>query len=626
MSKPTTPRKKLRRLQSRDLTVIGTARRMRSLMSLRERRRLWLLTPLLAVNALLQVLGIASVMPFLTLVANPDAVQQQAYLAWAYDFFGFETPLAFTIAVGATILVVVVTTNVFAALTEYGLLRFSWGLNHSLSTRLLRAYLAKPYVFFLDRNSAELAKNILGEVKHTVRSFVVSGMELLARGTVAIAIIGLLVVMDPVLAVATFGFLAAAYGVIYLGVRRNLTDIGDARSEADRERYKAAAEALAGVKEIKLLGKERPFLKRYERPSKVYVRALTRQQVISMLPRYALETIAIGALLVIVLLFLARGQGIATLLPTLGVYALASYRLLPKLQSVFNAMTNLRFSLASVAILHGDLEEAGAPDHVRREEGGPVLPLERSIELKGVTFAYPNATHPVLDGFDLRIEANTSVAFVGTTGAGKSTVVDLLLGLLRPQSGELSIDGVVVDDRNLPAWQRNLGYVPQAIYLADDTVAANIAFGVPHAEIDRAAVEQAARNASIHDFIVDELPAGYDTEIGERGVRLSGGQRQRLGIARALYRDPSVLVLDEATSALDSVTEDHIFDAVRDLGASKTIIMVAHRISTVRDCDVIFLLEHGRIAARGSYADLLRTSPAFRALANVGQATLAEVT
>ena len=607
-----------RRLQSRDIRISNSVRRMWELLSRRERRRLALLLPLLAINALLQVAGIASVMPFMSLAADPGIIEQQPYLAWAYDVLGFQTALAFTIATGALVLVVLALTSAFAAVTEYGLLRFSWGLNHSLSVRLLRAYLFKPYTFFLDHNSAELAKNTLGEVGYAVAHFVVAGMHLVARGVVAIAIVILLLAVEPLLSLATFGLLAGAYVLVFLALRRRLTELGDQRSNADGARFQAAAEALEGAKEIKLLGKEAPFLKRYERPSRLYVSALTQRQVVAMVPRHVMETMAFGAMLVIVLVFLARGQGIESILPTLGLFAFASYRLLPNLQSLFSSMTELRFALASVEILHGDLAGMSgvAPPG---DEPKEALPVQHAIELRDVTFAYPNAEHhPVLNRFHVRIASNTSVAFVGATGAGKSTVVDLLLGLLQPQRGVLAVDDVIVDDSNVRAWQLNLGYVPQSIYLADDTVAANIAFGVTPTDMDLEAVERAARYANIHDFIVGELPAGYDTEIGERGVRLSGGQRQRLGIARALYRDPAVLFLDEATSALDNVTEGGIFDAVKSLGLSKTVVMVAHRISTIRDCDTIYVLDQGKIVAQGSYEELLRTSPTFRRLARYG--------
>ncbi|MDF1522168.1 MAG: ABC transporter ATP-binding protein [Trueperaceae bacterium] len=590
--------------------------RMLRLMSADERRRLWWITPLITLNALIQVVGIASVMPFLALVADPTVIDEQPLLRAAYDLFRFENTVAFMVFTGIVVLVVLVASNAMAALTQLLMLRFSWRMNHSLSVRVLRSYLYKPYVFFLNQNTSTLAKNILGEVREAVSGFLVAGMNLVARVIVSTAILVLLVLVDPVLALVTFAFLGVAYGGFFMLVQHSLSRAGWLRSKADRERFKAASEALTGIKEIKLHGLEEPFLKRYRGPSRRYARYMARHQVITQIPRYAFETIAFGGMLVIVLFTLARGSGLAELLPTLGVYAFASYRLLPALQGVFSSMSGLKFSLAAVDVLYQDLGDAASARAAPSSDLAP-MPVRERIALRDVTFAYPGARRPVVRDLDLEIRAKSTVAFVGATGAGKTTIVDLLLGLLAPDAGALLVDGTAVDDTNLGGWQQNLGYVPQEIYLADDTVLANIAFGVPEDKVDRAAVERAARDANIHDFIVSELPLGYDTEVGERGVRLSGGQRQRLGIARALFHDPDVLILDEATSALDNVTEENIFHAVRTLGQRKTVVMIAHRLSTVRDCDVIFLLDEGKIVARGTYDRLLETSPQFRALARI---------
>ena len=289
---------------------------------------------------------------------------------------------------------------------------------------------------------------------------------------------------------------------------------------------------------------------------------------------------------------------------------------MPALQQIFSSVTAIRANEASLDAVFEDLSTANIDVPVNRDQI-TTLPFEKSLELKNITFQYPETDEPVLKNFSLSVEANTSVAFVGSTGSGKTTTVDILLGLLEPAAGHLVVDGVKVTKDKVANWQKNLGYVPQVIYLNDDSIARNIAFGVHHTQVDRKAVERAAKLANIHDFIVSDLPQGYDTPVGERGIRLSGGQRQRLGIARALYHNPAVLVLDEATSALDGVTEEHIFNAVSEIGKSKTVIMIAHRISTVRNCDVIYVLEKGRVVAHGAYENLVATSPEFRAIAQL---------
>jgi ATP-binding cassette, subfamily B, bacterial PglK len=615
MTKPTTRGEPTPALPD-DMSLAKGMRYLLELMSPAERRQLWRLAPVMALNAVAQIVGITSVMPFLALIASPDAIEEQALLRWAYDALGFQSPTAFLIAVGMGVLAALVFSNAFAALTNWLLLRFSWNLNLTLSVRMLRTYLAKPYVFFLNRNSSELAKNILAEVQQVVSGYAVAAVNVLSLVVVAVFIVGLLVAVEPLLSLTAFGILGGAYAGVLQLLQRGMRERGRRRKEANQTRFTVALEALTGIKEIKLLGKERPILRRFLEPSRAYVRALVRQQVLNMLPRYLFETIVVAGIVAVVLALLARGAAITEVLPTLGVFAFASYRLLPVLQSIFGRLNDMRFSLAAIEVLHRDLERGGGTRPLDREDVTP-LPFRRSLELRGIGFSYPNAPQPVFADLDLTIPANTSVAFVGPTGAGKTTIIDLLLGLLSPQVGKLAVDGVAIDADNLNAWQRNLGYVPQAIHLSDDTVAANIAFGVPQEQIDMAALELAARRAQIHDFIVTELVDGYDTVIGDRGIRLSGGQRQRLGIARALYHDPDVLVLDEATSALDSVTEESIFQAVNEVGRHKTVVMVAHRISTVRDCDTIFVLERGRVVAHGSYDQLLAHSAEFRALARV---------
>lgn len=593
---------------------MDTVRKIYAILAPSERRRIYWLLPVITLMALLQVVGIASVTPFLALVANPGAIESNAWLNLAYTRLGFTSELRFLIFSGLVALVMILVSNFFTAYTSWLLLKFSWNTYHSLSERLLISYLYKPYVFFLNRHTAELGKNILSEVSEVVRGVLVPAMQLVARSVVALFVVVALVLVDWRLASIIFVVLGGAYFLIFWLVRRKLSSYGEARVASNKERFNSAVEALAGVKEIKLLGRETIFIRRYNKPSKTYTHVIAASQVISQLPSYVLEALAFGGILLMVIYLLATGRSVNGVLPLLGVYLFGIYRLMPALQQLFSSLTSIRSNAASLDAVYDDLKVDEVPTPHDRSGLTP-LPFREKLELREVTFQYPESDMPVLKGFNVEIPAHTSVAFVGATGSGKTTTGDLILGLLRPQEGELLVDGVPVDDDNVANWQMNLGYVPQVIYLADDTIANNIAFGVHHTKVDPAAVERAAKLANIHDFIVSELPQGYQTRVGERGVRLSGGQRQRLGIARALYHQPSVLVLDEATSALDGVTEEYIFNAVSELGKSKTIIMIAHRISTVRACDTIYLLDHGRVLARGSYEELLETSPQFRAIA-----------
>lgn len=595
---------------------MNTFRKIYALLSKKERRQLFWIVPIITFMALLQVVGIASVAPFLALVAKPTTITTNKYLDWAYTTFGFTDPTRFLIATGLMALFAILFTNLFTAYTTWLLYKFSWNTYHSLSERTLINYLYKPYSFYLNRNTADLGKNILSEVSETVRNVLVPTMNLISRSVVAVFVLFMLVLLDWRLALIMFGIVGGAYGLIFYFVRRKLSAYGEARVKANRERFHSVLEALAGVKEVKLLGKEPIFIRRYSKPSRKYAHVTAANQVIGALPSYGLEAIAFGGILLMVVYLLSSGKDVANILPTLGVYMFAIYRLMPALQNIFSAVTSIRSNEASLNTVYHDLQTADVPEMVDRDTI-PTLPFKDKLELKNVTFTYPEMDQPVLENFNLSIRANTSVAFVGSTGSGKTTTVDLLLGLLEPQQGGLVVDGVPVTQANVANWMKNLGYVPQVIYLNDDTVARNIAFGVHHTKVDMAAVERAAKLANIHDFIVNDLPHGYETAVGERGVRLSGGQRQRLGIARALYHNPEVLILDEATSALDGVTEENIFNAVDNIGKSKTVVMIAHRISTVRNCDTIYLLDHGRVLAKGTYDELVATSPQFRAIAQV---------
>ena len=598
---------------------MSTLRQLYAILSPRERRQILWLLPLLIVTALVQVVGIASVTPFLAIVADPGAVQRHEKLRLLYEAGGFADVRGFLIAVGVAMFVLIVGSNALNAFSTWAVLRFSWMRSHTIAVRILRGFLARPYLFFLEQHSADLGRSLLGEVVQVVTGTIVPAMKALSGAVAALAILGLLFYVDPVLALLTGLVMGGSYGAIFFAVRRRQRRMGKVRLAANQGRFKTLAETFGGIKEVKLFGREATMVDRFERPSSDYARATALNAVVAQLPRFALEAIAFGGIVLMVLYLLQREQGFEAIVPTIGLYALAGYRLMPSLQLIFHGLTNIRFNSAAIESL-SDYLPAGRVDLGERTPVAP-LPLAHSIRFRDVSFQYPTAKEPLFHGLDLVLEAGRSTAFVGATGSGKSTLGDLILGLLRPDRGTIEIDGVPLDDANLRAWQRNLGYVPQAIFLADDTVARNIAFGLPDERIDHDAVVRAARAACIDRFIEDELPKGYDTVVGERGVRLSGGQRQRIGIARALYHDPQVILFDEATSSLDTVTEEQVLEAVADLARTRTTITIAHRLSTVRACDRIVLLSAGEIAAIGTYDELLVSEPRFQALALATPAT-----
>lgn len=591
---------------------MSNPKKILNMLSGQERRRAFLLLGMIVVMSLLEVVGVASIMPFMSVLTKPEAVENNVYLNTVYRLLGFKETHSFLLFLGVMVFIVLITSISFRALTTYALMRFTQMRNYSISKRLVAGYLRQPYDWFLCRHSADLGKSVLSEVTQVVNGALIPMMYCIAHGAVVLALLALLIAVQPELALLVTAGLGGSYAVIYLALRRYIGRIGEERVEANRRRFEVVHEAFGGIKDIKFAGLEGTILRRFDGPAKLFARTQTASQVASQLPRYILEIVAFGGLLIVVLYLMAGEGGSQEALPVIALYALAGYRLMPALQQVYGQLSKMRFAGPAVDALFKDL-------NALNQGGGEVLILKRPeplgvnscISLQQVSYTYPGAVIPALDGLTLEIPVRTTVGFVGATGSGKTTAVDIILGLLQPQSGQLLVDGNPINTKNTLAWQRSLGYVPQHIYLADDSVAANIAFGIPADQIDQQSVEHAARIANMHDFVTGELPDGYHTRVGERGVRFSGGQRQRIGIARALYHDPQVLILDEATSALDNLTEKAVMEAMHNLGHRKTIILIAHRLSTVRACDQIFLLDKGVVEARGSFEELIAKNTRF---------------
>lgn len=583
------------------------------LLDKQERRQVFWLMPGIIIMAGLQILAIAFMSPFLSVISSKNSISENTILNFLYTSFNFSSERNFTLFIGFTALSLLIISNLFSMLISWLLFRFAWMRNHSLSYKLLNNYLRKPYVYFLTQNTSELEKNMLSEVQQAIQGMLIPGMQMLANGVIAISIIALLIVIDPILAFGIAITLSLAYAAVFGIVQNRLKRIGKERVLANKQRYQAASEALGGVKEIKLLGKENYFLDKYTEASHIYARHMSVSDTLSFIPKFAIDTIAFGGLLGIMLYMLASNQSIDKIIPVVGLYAFAGYRLMPALQQIYRALSKARFNEAAVDIVARDLDSAYLAKVQSSDQ--TQLSFKDKIELKNISFSYPESKEKLLQNLSLNIKANSQVAFVGTTGSGKTTLVDIILGLLSPDSGEIHIDGIRLSDKNLNSWQKNIGYVPQHIYLSDSSIAENIAFGVAKKDIDYAAIKKAAKIADLDIFIENQLEKSYDTIVGERGVRLSGGQRQRIGIARALYHDPAILVLDEATSALDNITEESVFKAINNAAKSKTVIMIAHRISTVKSSDEIFVVDQGEIISSGNFDNLIDTSDSFRALA-----------
>ena len=596
--------------------MLTTYRQLFALFDRTERRQVFVLLVLVTLMALIDLIGVAAVLPFLAVAADPEIAQRNTVLAMVYERSGVSSDREFLLLLGGVVLAFILVGLGVKLAAQYRIIRFGHDCNHSFSRRLLARYLGRPYAWYLTHNSADLGAAILAECDRVVSFALLPALRTLAQSVSLLCLVGLLVVVSPGVAFSAALGIGATYALIFRFSRRRLTRLGERQVSANAARHRVVFEAFGGIKDIKLMGLEARYGAYYEIPSRAFVEAIAKNQIIGELPRFVLEAVAFGGLVLIILgLLILQEARLADVLPTLGVFGFAVLKIFPSIQQIYYGLTQMRFAAPVLTKLHAELLDEASPA-APALSSIPPLPLTRSLVLEDLYFAYPAAGRAALEGLSLSITANTTVGIVGGTGAGKTTAVDLILGLLIPDAGSIIVDDTPLGPDTMRAWQNAIGYVPQQIFLTDASVAANIAFGIAPEARDMAAVERAARLAELHDFVIRDLPQGYDTEVGERGVRLSGGQRQRIGIARALYHDPSVLILDEATSALDNLTERAVMDAVTNLAHAKTIIMIAHRLTTVRACDTIFLLEDGRLAAQGTFDQLVEGSETFRRMAS----------
>jgi ABC-type multidrug transport system fused ATPase/permease subunit len=583
------------------------------LLNSRERKRLRVLLVAMVFRGLIDLIGVGSIIPFMTVIGNPAAIHTNKYLSRAYELFGFSSDRSFLVALGVGAIGVIIFNSAFSALTAYATQRYSFGRRNSLSNRLLASYLSQPYAFFLSHNSSELVKNVVTEVSQVFTGILGPGIELVSRAISIAFIIALFIVVDPLLALIVTLVLGGAYGIVFAACRTTLTRIGRERVVLGKLRYQAMSEALGGAKEIKLLGVERNFLEAFAKPSRENSRLDALDEILGDLPKFFLEALAFGGIMAIVLYLLLAYKDLSSVLPLMSLYAFAGYKMLPALQISFKALAKMRSSQSSLELIEAHMALDTSPA-LSVEPSRERLEPKTTIRIEALRFSYESSEKVILEIPELELPARRSIGIAGPTGSGKTTFVDILIGLLSPQSGRILVDGIPLSGEAMRSWQNAIGYIQQSIYLSDDTVAANIAFGSKKANLEMDSVIRSAKAARIHEFI-QSLPLGYDTIIGERGVRFSGGQRQRIGIARALYRDPPVLILDEATSALDNATERAVMDAMATYSKERTTFMIAHRLTTLQGCDTILFINKGRVEARGSYQDLLASSEGFRKMA-----------
>ena len=578
-----------------------THKKLLYLLTRYEKRRAMLLLCMILIMAFLEMLGVASIMPFMAVLTSPDLIQTNPILNNLFSLskkFGVETNNQFLFVLGISVFLLLVISIAFKALTNYAQLRFTFMRQYSLGKRMIEGYIHQPFSWFLNRHSADLGKNIISEVGTIVSGILNPSLNLIQNILVTLVILIILISINFKIAIIAGLTLGSVYGIIYLFSRSLVFKIGKERLKASELLFISVSEAFGAIKEIKVSGSEKNFINRYSEPAKNLAKSQALLGLISTLPRFALEAVAFGGIILVILYFIAQTGNFNDIIPIISLYVFAGYRLMPALQGVYRSAAQIRYAKPSLDTLYEDLNNLKSTNSTNDKNR---LQFKKNITLKNIFFQYPNSKKTVLNNVNLNISARSKIGIVGATGSGKTTIVDIILGLLELQKGRFEVDGKLIEKNNLRSWQNSIGYVPQNIFLADDTVLANIAFGVEKNIINQQSVENAAKVASLHEFVVNELSEKYQTYIGEKGIRLSGGQRQRIGIARALYQNPKLLILDEATSSLDSLTEQDVMDAVYNMGKDLTVIMIAHRLSTVKECDSIVVIENGEIKHQGSF-------------------------
>lgn len=583
--------------------------KMISMLNHQERKHGLLLLILITMMALIDMVGVASIMPFIAVLANPQIIETNEILQLVYARLNFKSHEQFMFALGVFALVLLCASLLFKAIITYFQLHFIQMKEYSIGKKLITNYLNQPYSFFIDRHSADIGKTVLSEVKEVVDKAFTPMLTIISQGAVSLALLLLLFSVDIKLALISSVTIATAY-IITLAITHDiLKRIGRERITANQERFTVINDAFSGIKEVKVSGLERKYIERFTKPAYQYTKHQTTALIISQLPRFALEAVAFSGMILLLLYLMAQKNTLDESLPILALYATVGYRIMPALQQIYSAITLWRFSGPALDNLYKELINKNKHN---TNEFAKKIRIHGDIALSNIEYRYPNSQENVIKNLNLIIPENSTVALVGPTGSGKTTTVDIILGLLKPTAGTLKVNETTITPQNVRYWQKSIGYVPQQIYLVDDTISANIALGEHKNEIDMHAVEHAAKIANLHDFITESLPNKYQTIVGEMGVRLSGGQRQRIGIARALYHRPKILILDEATSALDNVTERSVMTSVAKLKQDMTIILIAHRLSTVKECKLIYLLDQGKLEAKGSYSELKESCELFQ--------------
>lgn len=593
--------------------MISVFKQLFNLLSPEQVKQFYILQTLVIVMAFTELLGIASIAPFMAVVGDISILESEGIFATLYQLSGVASPTDFLFYSGITVLVMLTLSTIISMVTIWRLATFGAHIGTEIADRLYAYYMQQEWQFHASGSSAQLTKQVTTEAARISMGIVQPLMQMNAKVVLAIVISASIIAYDPSIALLGLAIFSLAYLILYRLVRKKLVSNGQKLSLVSTDRFRLMNEGFGGIKDVLLLDRSHDFVERFHQSGEVFARAQGTNIALSQVPRYFIELIAFGAMISLVLVLIKLHSGnLGEVLPILAVYALAAFKLLPALQQIYASISNIKGHTAAFEAVKDDLQQSfNGQNAIIARINTVKIDLKKEIILKDIKFSYPNKSIAAVDGVSLTIPVNSVIGIVGSSGSGKTTLIDILLGLLTPASGHIYIDDMPITPDNKRAWQNLLGFVPQSIFLSEGSIAENIAFGLPALDIDMAQVHNAVNLAHLGE-LVGELPDGVHTRVGERGVQLSGGQRQRIGIARALYHKAEVLVFDEATSALDGITEKIVMDAIHEFSGKKTIVMIAHRLKTVEQCDLIYFMEKGKIIDQGSYQQLIENNATFR--------------
>ena len=553
---------------------------------------------MMLIGGVLESVGISLIVPVMTIVVNPAAVNTNSVLKFIYDTFSFTRVIQLATLIMLSLVFVFVIKNIFLYFMNVVQLRFVYTNQFSTSRRMMINFMTRPYEYYLSSDTAVIQRNITSDVNN-MYGLILNLLQLISEIIVFVCLVGILLIQDTVMTLSIASLLIAVLLIIKFIIKPVMKRAGEDNQNFYSGLFKWISESVTGIKEIKIANKENYFINEYSKCGNGYVSAVQKYNLYNSTPRLLIESVSIAGMIGYMLFVMYNGETVQELLPHMTVLGAAAARLLPSANRINNYLTSISYFEPFFMNVSDNLQYEINDDRISYDEDSYVsvavdkLPIHEKIEMRDMCYRYPGTQSYILDHADITVPVGKSVGIVGTTGAGKTTAVDVLLGLLKPESGVILADGIDIRE-HYSSWLKNIGYIPQTIFMLDSTIRKNIAFGVPESEIDDEKVISALKEAQLYEY-VKTLPDGLDTTIGERGIRLSGGQRQRIGIARALYEDPEVMVLDEATSALDSETEAAVMDSINRLHGRKTLIIIAHRLQTIEKCDQVYRVENGKI-------------------------------